>query len=492
MTARKESSLKQSCRSNPALDVLYKSSSPSKATALPGKVFKEAAPELPAIIQSSSFDDSRCDSLFNSFYQFPAPPKEAAEQLPLLERVDLESIFDGFTSDSSDSTTGSPTQKPIATPVNEASPLEQEAVDIQTLVDSLNKKLPEIPSQDGGAQEDSTGPAADWDLEDPACVNIINSNLYDDIERHLGEVIPKSPLRYSNSDLTHSQDDRRSSKSSCPSSVLWEPDFSDFMSLSDDDIAESSVAPSSVRSSPDGELPPTPPLTASTVDMPMIPRPRSLLTLTPPYASKPAAAAAYEAARIASRYEFDLVYVVNLWPDSTRPRTPSIGQEEPVRPSAGSPYHMTGRLLAAYGLERVKSPFQITASVHTKILRSEGWIEYRSQEPRQDEFAQGYACSFFTGQYSRSNSIASNMSGSTHSSRKRVDRGLVFAAYRNPKEDGSMRYSDEKELKAIKRDAEGLVEMLIDIHAAHRLRQAPLFTQQEETGPIPAKNFNFT
>jgi hypothetical protein len=84
------------------------------------------------------------------------------------------------------------------------------------------------------------------------------------------------------------------------------------------------------------------------------------------------------------------------------------------------------------------------------------------------------------------------MSGSTHSSRKRVDRGLVFAAYRNPKEDGSMRYSDEKELKAIKRDAEGLVEMLIDIHAAHRLRQAPLFTQQEETGPIPAKNFKFT
>ena len=84
------------------------------------------------------------------------------------------------------------------------------------------------------------------------------------------------------------------------------------------------------------------------------------------------------------------------------------------------------------------------------------------------------------------------MSAATRSSRKRIDRGVVFAAYRKPREDGSLRCSDAKELDAIKHDAEGLVEMVIDMHAAHRLRQAPLFTQQDDTGPMPAQNYHFS
>ncbi|KAK0392485.1 hypothetical protein NLU13_1980 [Sarocladium strictum] len=490
MTARKETYVKHSFRSNPMLEGALGVGTPVKNTSPATAASKQTAPQLPTIVRSSSFDDSQCDSLFNNIYEFPVPPKDAVDQLPLLDRVDFESLYDGFTSDSSDSTTGSPCHEPVSVPVRHETPLT-EAVNIQTLVDSLNKKLPEIPSLASERQEDAPGPAADWELEDTAAVNIINTDLFKDIEKQLGETIPRAPLQHSSSEPALSQIRWRDSQSHSSSSVLWEPDFSDFMSLSDDDIAESNVAPALVSSRPDGGMPPTPPLTASTIDTPMVSRPRSLLTLTPPYASKPATAAAYEAARIASRYEFDLVYVVSLWPDGTRPRTPSIGHEEPTRSNASSPYHMTGRLLAAYGLERVKSPFQVNASVHTQILRSDEWIEYRSQEARSDEFAQGYACSFFTGQYSRSNSVASNMSASTQGSRKKVDRGLVFAAYRNPKEDGTMRCPDEKELKALKRDAEGLVEMLMDLHAAHRLRQAPLFTQQEETGPTPAKNFKF-
>ena len=494
MTARKETCLK-SFRSISALGGEYFESSPTKIADAVTDPVEASAPGPPTIVRSSSFDDSRCDSLFNNIYQFPTPPKDHVEQLPLVDSIDLESIFDGFTSDSSESSASSDLHKVSSTPQRVDSPLS-EAINIDKLVDSLNNKLPSTPQRACSALEKrptTPGPATDWDLDNPATIDIINTNLFKDIEQTLGEPIPKSSLQHSSSEPLLSRAAWRNSRSGSPSSSLWEPDFDDFMTLSDEDIAESDTDSStSIFTGKTDELPPTPPLTASSVEAPQMPRPRSLLTLSPPYASKPAAAAAFEAARIASRYDFDLVYVVNLWPDGTRPRTPSIGQNgSPVVPSA-SPYHMTGRLLAAYGLETVKSPFQITTSVHTKILRSEGWIEYRSQEARSDEFARGYACSFFTGQYSRSNSIDSNMSAATRSSRKRIDRGVVFAAYRKPREDGSLRCSDAKELDAIKHDAEGLVEMVIDMHAAHRLRQAPLFTQQDDTGPMPAQNYHFS
>ncbi|KAH8179717.1 hypothetical protein LIA77_01236 [Sarocladium implicatum] len=492
MTARKETCLK-SFRSISALDGEYLEVIPDDTSPVTADL-ESSAPELPAIIRASSFDDGRCDSLFNSIYQFPSPPKDHLEQLPLVDNVDLESIFDGFTSDSSESSTASDTPNAPSTIERVDSPLS-EAVNIDKFVDSLNKKLPAIPERTSSMRKkrrSTAGPATDWDLDDPAAVKVINNNLFKDIERSLGEAVPKSSLQHSSSEPLLSRAAWRNSRSSSPSSVLWGPDFTDFMSLSDDDIAESDMESSSVFSKTTGELPPTPPLTASSVDTSQVPRPRSLLTLSPPYASKPAAAAAFEAARIAARYDFDLVYVVNLWPDSTRPRTPSIGSEGSAKSVSGSPYHMTGRLLAAYGLEHVKSPFQVTTSVHTKILRSEGWIEYRSQEARDDEFARGYACSFFTGQYSRSNSIDSNMSAATQSSRKKIDRGVVFAAYRKPMENGGLRCSDAKELEALKQDAEGLVEMVIDMHATHRLRQAPLFTQQEDTGPMPAQNYHFS
>lgn len=224
-------------------------------------------------------------------------------------------------------------------------------------------------------------------------------------------------------------------------------------------------------------------------------RNHSLLTLSPPYSSRPATVAAFEAARIAKRYNFDLVYVVNLWPDKTRSSTSSLNQEQRAsfdsRSSASSSAAMAGRLLAAYGLECVNSPFQISANIHGKILRSGGWIEYRNQEDCPNEFARGYACAFYTGRYSKNDSIHSNASTTVKPSL--VDRGIVFAAYRKPRDDGSVLgiHSDKAELAKVYQDAEALVEMLIDIHVANKLRQPTSQPQDvDETGPMPVQRLH--
>lgn len=495
MTARKETYTKNTLQSSSLADVTKALLGSGEAVPQSTQPTKRAS-KVPTIVRSASFDDSRSDSLFTELLEFPEPPKELPDQLPLLESLDLEDMFDGFASDSSASTSGLASLENMSTPARTSTPLSpgSEAVDIDRLVDSLNKKLPAIPTTQPPSPVLSLhpGPSTDWGLDDPSETNIINTDLLQDIERRLGESMPRAPLRTATSDSTLMRTSERFSLSSVSSSILREPDFDDFMTLSDEDIAETPMPPSPLLTTSEASQPSPPPSpvpSASSSAQP--PRPRSLLTLSPPYASKPAAAAAYEAARIAQRYDFDLVYVVNLWPDSTRPRTPKISGDD-ARSLKAAPYHMTGRLLAAYGLDHVKSPFQISAAVHTKILRAEEWIEYRSQEARSDEFARGYACSFFTGAYSRSNSIDSNLSAASGSTRSRIDRGLVFAAYRKPRADGSMRCSDEQELKAIRGDAEGLVEMLIDIYAKDRLRQAPLFTKKGEAGAIPPQHFQFS
>lgn len=351
-----------------------------------------------------------------------------------------------------------------------------------------NKKLPELPHgalpTPGPSPELS--PVLDSQLRESRSIDILNKAVYQDIHRQLHECLEQPPLRRT---LSRSSLSLLTSGGSLSNSTLREPDVIDFLNLSDDDIAEISPDSPTMSSEPDHSPP-------STLAPTISPRQRqSLLTLTPPYASRPATAAAFEAARIAQRYNFDLVYVVNLWPDVSGP--PTVGPEEDTasfdsdfsaKPSRG----MTGRLLAAYGLHNVKSPFQISAGVHGKILRSGGWIEYRNQEARSDEFARGYACAFYTGQYSRSGSIVS--SNSTSSSKvKQSDRGIVFAAYRKPRADGNMMGvgSSKSELADVHQDAEALVEMLIDIHVANRLRQPLLRSHDpDETGPMPMQPLN--
>ena len=269
-------------------------------------------------------------------------------------------------------------------------------------------------------------------------------------------------------------------------------------------------------SSPPGcSLPPDPPQPATPrkVATDRVPVPLGLPSAVRP----PATVAAFEAARIAARYRFDLVYVVNLWPSHTGCSQPrAISSQFPVpyfdaparaTPSLAMPNNslrslaalhkclegqgsvanmnprsgMNGRLLAAYGLPSVMSPFRISAPVHQKVLRADGWLEYRSDSPAADEFARGYSCSFYAG-YSPDGrwrpvetDVDRERTGSPEErAKKRQDRpanrGIVFAAYRLPNSDGTVLSSGKDELDGLYRDAELFVETLIDIHMMQRQR----------------------
>lgn len=290
--------------------------------------------------------------------------------------------------------------------------------------------------------------------------------------------------------------------------ILKEPTFSDFLSLSDDDIADDTpdtvAQPHTSSKSPRCTLPPDPPVLVSS---PQISVGTQLLTLSPPLSTRPATAAAFEAARIAARYKFDLVYVVNLWPshmgcsrnlavtEESSPVSP-VAHTDPAAGQTTLNSHtprvgMTGRLLAAYGLPFIMSPFRISASVHLKMLRSGGWLEYRRGNGETGDFARGYSRSFYTG-YSpdgRGWPVEGETAQGKPKKRraKAPNRGIVFAAYRLPRTDESSTGSDAAELDALGRDAETLVDMLIDIHMTQRQRRpvALLRCLVGETGPLP-------
>ena len=227
-------------------------------------------------------------------------------------------------------------------------------------------------------------------------------------------------------------------------------------------------------------LPPSPPVLASP---PQISPGTRLLTLSPPLATRPATAAAFEAARIATKYRFDLVYVVNLWPsrlgsfqDSSSAQSPSSDLFSPVSPTTGnSRVELTGRLLAAYGLPSVVSPFRISNSVHLRVLRKDGWMEFRYDDAKSDEFSRGYCRAFYTGHSPDGRERQGDGDSNEFKSRRRrsplPNRGIVFAAYRLPLPDKTNLDTDAEELEDLCLDAETLVDMLIDIHMTQRQRR---------------------
>jgi hypothetical protein len=131
---------------------------------------------------------------------------------------------------------------------------------------------------------------------------------------------------------------------------------------------------------------------------------------------------------------------------------------------------VTGRLLAAYGLSSIMYPFRISAPVHQEVLRTEGWLEYRNATGATDEFARGYSCSFYTGHSpARGGSPTDNPKRPRNNNKpKPANRGIVFAAFRLPNQDGTPVCSDAAELEELHGDAEALVDMLIEIHMAQR------------------------
>ena len=282
-------------------------------------------------------------------------------------------------------------------------------------------------------------------------------------------------------DLKPKHSDGNDPDHSAQSAVLKEPTLDDFLHLSDDDIAEEQAKNDEIESQIQSPtLPPTP------VSLESGSRAVSSLTLPSPFYSRPAAVAAFEAARIAARHHFDLIYVVNLWPEAENGRDPRSTPTKLSYQARGSKSRMTGRFLAAYGLSTVKSPFQISTMVHRRILRTDGWIEYRNDEAEPDDFARGYACAFYRGQYGGPH--APNGPTGSAARTENIDRGIVFAAYRKPSSNGDKTAVNcsQEQLSSIYRDAEALVEMLIDIHMADRLRSSPeQLNYSDETGPMP-------
>lgn len=277
--------------------------------------------------------------------------------------------------------------------------------------------------------------------------------------------------------------------------VLREPSLGDFLTLSDDDIADNALATSTTASAPAAPaspatptasravvvskppsfaLPPNPPCPSTppgSAVPPQSPTGSRLLTLSPPLASRSATSAAFEAARIATKYKFDLVYVVNLWPNhmvSSRdwpagppspPATPKtcdsgVGITSPRSARAG----MNGRLLAAHGLQKVPSPFRIVAPVHMKVLRSDGWLEYRAEDAAPEELQHGFMHSFFTGHCPNPETRGIE---TPRTRRGPVpNRGIIFAAYRLPHSEGVVQ--PEVNIDELQTDAGNLVNMLLN------------------------------
>lgn len=286
-------------------------------------------------------------------------------------------------------------------------------------------------------------------------------------------------------DLESTRSDGKDPGHSAESAILKEPTLDDFLHLSDDDIAEEQAKNDEMESQIQSHTPPPTPVSLVSGS-----RAVSSLTLPSPLYSRPAAVAAFEAARIAARHQFDLIYVVNLWPEAENGRDPRSTPTKRSCQARGSKGRMTGRFLAAYGLSTVKSPFRISTMVHRRILRTDGWIEYRNDEAESDDFARGYACAFYRGQYGGPHT-PSGPTGSAAAPKpgaENIDRGIVFAAYRKPSRDGdkSAVNCSQEQLSSIYRDAEALVEMLIDVHMADRLRSSPdQLHYSDETGPMP-------
>ncbi|KAI1648048.1 uncharacterized protein F4817DRAFT_90471 [Daldinia loculata] len=245
---------------------------------------------------------------------------------------------------------------------------------------------------------------------------------------------------------------------------IREPSLDDFYALDDEDVAESLPA----TPMPEADIPPTPPpkfspktpngssrstrhvpiapttainLVSGELTPPRTPTDSQFLSLTYSPTTSSGTSGAMWAAKIAKAYNFDLVYVVNLWPkdkdDGSNPHqsTPSHSQHNAQNVDdattqcavvAHPKLEMTGQILAAYGLSEFGSPFRIHAEFHRKMLGCRGWNEYRDELASPEIISRGWACSFYTN----CSSTTQNAIGKKHLARGgTANRGIIFAAY---------------------------------------------------------------
>lgn len=349
--------------------------------------------------------------------------------------------------------------------------------------------------------------------------------------------------------------------------VFHEPPVEDFLNMTDEDLAEINVVHPSKP--PTKRAPPPPILSPASASGSFALALRSPAPVSPAIASSQVAA--WEAARIAKKYDFDVVYVASFGPSrmnhlhnpadplktqlaltpisavssapssfshstavsmvhsltsdgpfttTTRkstprhslqshtavsihnppsdifasPASPSAAPTRDCCPNASLPPGMggfCGALLAAYGLETIQAPFRLNSTVHKKILRHEGWIEHRNSAAAENEFARGYALSFYTGSSSAPLPLALRRSSAPNVSRqdlaaargaeggakkgsglmprrKKINRGIVFVAYRRPRGPDGAVNSSAAELNALEKEAAKLVDLILDFHQERR------------------------
>ncbi|KAI0447367.1 hypothetical protein F4803DRAFT_320588 [Xylaria telfairii] len=280
-------------------------------------------------------------------------------------------------------------------------------------------------------------------------------------------------------------------------SVLKEPTFDDFYALSDDDIAESrpptpspvtptekilntyrhSRLPQSQASQPVAFKP-----KGQEITPPDSPIDYSLLTLSYSPTNPNDTLGALWAALLAKKYDFAVLYVLSLWPtdgdhhlhaSATTPASkPKSTKEISTKRLASSTKRpkISGRLLAAYGLSEVPSPFEIATDTHLAALDCDRWNEYRNVDARPNDISRGWIRPFYSDYTPMS--VPSKATGSPSNNHPK-DRGIVFAAYSkhtlNPLI--PMRASTEQELllQQLHIDAKALVEGLV--------KQQPRYTE---------------
>ncbi|KAI1422656.1 hypothetical protein F5Y12DRAFT_602919 [Xylaria sp. FL1777] len=322
------------------------------------------------------------------------------------------------------------------------------------------------------------------------------------------EGVPRSKLRRPASTSTLSI----STSQICKYGVLKEPTFDDFYALSDDDIAESQPITRDVR------VPPTPPVkdirnsyrkshlsqnltsrrntfkpVQEEITPPSTPTNCHLLALTYSPTNLRDTLGALRAAELARKYDFAVLYVLSLWPvDGDRrldvSNTTVESGPKPTNTTAMGGFvastkvtKINGRLLAAYGLNEVPSPFEIVTDTHLAALNCDYWNEYRNVDARPDDISRGWIRPFYSEYIPTSPSRATGGPFNEHPK----NRGIVFAAYSkhtfNPVI--PMRTSAKQALllRQLYSDAKALVEALVK--PAFESRKTPASRQSLRNSP---------
>ncbi|KAI0185973.1 hypothetical protein EV127DRAFT_189882 [Xylaria flabelliformis] len=234
--------------------------------------------------------------------------------------------------------------------------------------------------------------------------------------------------------------------------VLEEPTFDDFYALSDDDIAEDRpCTPVPLTPTPDihnshrRSRPPqantsqhiTPSPRREEITPSRTPTDRQLLALSCSPAHLRDTFGALWAAVLARKYDFAVLYVLSLWPvggdhcldvsvtgPTSKPQPAKTTATKRLASTRGP--KISGRLLAAYGLNEVPSPFEIATDTHLAALNCDRWNEYRNVDARPNDISRGWIRPFYSDYTSVSMSTKSTGSLSNDHPR---DRGIVFAAY---------------------------------------------------------------